>query len=316
MKQAIKLGVTDRTFLVFIPDSASTVGKGKTGLVAASLTVSYARVETDNDVTVTDVTSSLNNLSTLTDAHNDWGLLEVSATLAAGLYRLDVADAVFASGAWSAVVYVCVTSGLAAASPMEFILVAYDQLDGVRMGLTALPNAAAEAAGGLYTRGTGAGQINQASNGQVDVNVDTIKTNPVVNGGTITFPTTATLASTTNITAGTVTTVSGNVNGSVGSVTGLTASNLDATVSSRLATSGYTAPPSAASIAAAVWAVVIFGSTTAIQLMRGFAAALLGKASGLGTTNVKYRDPDDSKDVIDATVDADGNRTAITLDLT
>jgi hypothetical protein len=35
---------------------------------------------------------------------------------------------------------------------------------------TALPNAAAEAAGGLYTRGTGAGQINQAANGQVDAN--------------------------------------------------------------------------------------------------------------------------------------------------
>lgn len=38
------------------------------------------------------------------------------------------------------------------------------------------------------------------------VDVETIKTNPVVNGGTVTFPTGATLASTTNITAGTVTT--------------------------------------------------------------------------------------------------------------
>jgi hypothetical protein len=38
------------------------------------------------------------------------------------------------------------------------------------------------------------------------VDVDTIKTNPVVNAGTITFPTGATLASTTNITAGTITT--------------------------------------------------------------------------------------------------------------
>lgn len=38
------------------------------------------------------------------------------------------------------------------------------------------------------------------------VDVETIKTNPVVNGGTITFPTGATLASTTNITAGTITT--------------------------------------------------------------------------------------------------------------
>jgi hypothetical protein len=36
--------------------------------------------------------------------------------------------------------------------------------------------------------------------------VDQIKTNAVVNGGTITFPTTATLASTTNITGGTITT--------------------------------------------------------------------------------------------------------------
>lgn len=39
------------------------------------------------------------------------------------------------------------------------------------------------------------------------VDVDTIKTNPVVNAGTITFPSGATLASTTNITAGTITTV-------------------------------------------------------------------------------------------------------------
>lgn len=38
------------------------------------------------------------------------------------------------------------------------------------------------------------------------VDVETIKTNPVVNAGTVTFPTTATLASTTNITAGTITT--------------------------------------------------------------------------------------------------------------
>jgi hypothetical protein len=39
------------------------------------------------------------------------------------------------------------------------------------------------------------------------VDVDTIKTNPVVNGGTVTFPTNSTLASTTNITGGTITTV-------------------------------------------------------------------------------------------------------------
>jgi hypothetical protein len=36
---------------------------------------------------------------------------------------------------------------------------------------TALPNAAAEAAGGLYTRGTGAGQINQTVNGLANANL-------------------------------------------------------------------------------------------------------------------------------------------------
>lgn len=122
MKRYILPGTTDYTVLVFIPDPTSTTGAGKTGLVAADLTVSYTRVETDNDVVVTDVTSSLNDLSALTDPHNDWGLLQVSATLAPGLYRLDIADAVLASGAWTAVVQVQITSGLAAVSPMEFVL--------------------------------------------------------------------------------------------------------------------------------------------------------------------------------------------------
>lgn len=52
----------------------------------------------------------------------------------------------------------------------RFDVVAYDPQDAVRLGMTALPNAAAEAAGGLFTRGTGAGQINQAANGMIDTN--------------------------------------------------------------------------------------------------------------------------------------------------
>lgn len=43
-------------------------------------------------------------------------------------------------------------------------------------------------------------------------------------------------------------------------------------------------------------------------------AVLLGKASGLATTTAIYRAVDDSKDRVTATVDADGNRTALTLD--
>lgn len=45
-------------------------------------------------------------------------------------------------------------------------------------------------------------------------------------------------------------------------------------------------------------------------------SALAGKSSGLATATAVYRSADDSKARITATVDADGNRTAITLDAT
>lgn len=61
---------------------------------------------------------------------------------------------------------------------------------------------------------------------------------------------------------GSVTGAVGSVTGAVGSVTGLTAANLDATVSSRLASASYTSPPSAATIAQAVWDVLTSALTT------------------------------------------------------
>ncbi len=50
------------------------------------------------------------------------------------------------------------------------------------------------------------------------------------------------------------------------------------------------------------------------QTLRLMLSATAGKASGLATTTAIYRDTNDSKDRITATVDADGNRTAITYD--
>lgn len=64
----------------------------------------------------------------------------------------------------------------------------------------------------------------------------------------------------------------------------------------------------------AIWAEVMTGTTTAVQAMRGFIAAILGKASGL-PTNPKYRNVADTKNVINAATDRDGNRTTVTLDL-
>lgn len=66
----------------------------------------------------------------------------------------------------------------------------------------------------------------------------------------------------------------------------------------------------------AIWDEVLEGSYTARQLMRAFAAALAGKVSGAGTTTITFRNTGDSKDVITATVDVNGNRSEVTLDLT
>lgn len=68
-------------------------------------------------------------------------------------------------------------------------------------------------------------------------------------------------------------------------------------------------------IAAAVWAFVVEGATTAVQIMRGIAGFAMGKASGGGAGPVRFRDLADTKNRIDMTVDASGNRTAVARDL-
>jgi hypothetical protein len=57
------------------------------------------------------------------------------------------------------------------------------------------------------------------------------------------------------------------------------------------------------------------GTTTFRQSTRLQNAVLAGKASGLATTTAVYRDLADTKDRISATVDADGNRSAVTRDV-
>lgn len=74
--------------------------------------------------------------------------------------------------------------------------------------------------------------------------------------------------------------------------------------------------PSAASIASTVWATACDGAVTAIQLMRGFAAVLMGKVSGADANNPVFRNLGDTKDVVSTTGDANGNRTAVVRDLT
>lgn len=64
------------------------------------------------------------------------------------------------------------------------------------------------------------------------------------------------------------------------------------------------------------WTEVIESGYTAAEILRLLASVMAGKSSGGGGATVTFRDAADSKNRITATVDANGNRTAITLDAT
>lgn len=156
--RTIKAGTTDVSVVIRIVDS--TDGTPETGVVfnTSGIDLEYRR-ELAASVDITEAT-----LAALTTAHADGGFLHIGN----GYYRLDLPDAACAAGATGVLVHGTVTGMVVIGCYIE--LVAYDPADTVRLGLTALPNAAAEAAGGLFTRGTGAGQINQAANGMIDTN--------------------------------------------------------------------------------------------------------------------------------------------------
>lgn len=74
--------------------------------------------------------------------------------------------------------------------------------------------------------------------------------------------------------------------------------------------------PTAAAIVAALFAEAVEGTTTFQESMALQNAAAAGKASGMGTTSATLRNLADTIDRIAATVDADGNRTAVTTTFT
>jgi hypothetical protein len=72
--------------------------------------------------------------------------------------------------------------------------------------------------------------------------------------------------------------------------------------------------PTAAQNAGAVGARVVEGTLTQDEITRIILAVEAGKAAGGGTTTITFRDQADTKDRVTATVDENGNRTAITVD--
>ena len=99
-KLTLKKGLTDVTVYLFVQDSSKTTGEGLTGLAynTANLVASYVR-PLGSRTAIT-----LATLAEVTSAHTDGGFKEIDATNMPGVYRLDLPDAVCATGVPSAVV--------------------------------------------------------------------------------------------------------------------------------------------------------------------------------------------------------------------
>jgi len=169
MKQFIKKGKTSQRIAVKILDSSQTDGRGLTALVfnSAGLTAYYWR-EDQGNVGATVITLATATRGTFTSS----GFIEKDATNMPGWYEIGIPDAALATGAnWVGIQLKGATN--MAQVDLEIELVDFDPADGVRLGLTALPNAAAAATGGVPTvdasnavkvqSGTGANQIDLTS---------------------------------------------------------------------------------------------------------------------------------------------------------
>jgi len=162
-KISVKSGTTSLTVNLFIMDSASTTGAGKTGLAynTASLTAYYCLA----GAAAAAITLAT---QTVTGAWSSGGFVEIDATNMPGWYRLDVPNAAIASGRFSSI-HLKGASGMAPL-PLEIELTAVDNSDSVRGGLTALPNVNSGSAGAIITSGTGTAQLSVSGGvGQADV---------------------------------------------------------------------------------------------------------------------------------------------------
>lgn len=137
--RSVKKGATDQSVVIRIVDA--TDGTPETGVAynTSGIDLWYRR----EGATKTGITEA--SLSALNDAHTDGGILHIGD----GYYRLDLPDAAFASGANGVMIGGAVTGMVVMGCYVH--LVDYDPQDAVRLGLTALPNAAANATGGLMT---------------------------------------------------------------------------------------------------------------------------------------------------------------------
>ena len=224
--RTVKAGTADVSVTLRIVDS--TDGTPETGVAYNTSGIDlWFRREGEAVTSITEV-----DLAALTTAHDPGGFKHISH----GWYRLDLPDAACATGVKGVQIGGTVTGMVVLAPYIE--LSAYDPYDTVRLGLTALPNAAADAAGGLPISDAGGLDLDGLNSNvsailtdtgttldgkldTIDGIVDAILLDTGTDGVVVAAAskTGYTLAATTGLGNQTAN-ITGNLSGSVGSVTG------------------------------------------------------------------------------------------------
>ena len=145
MSEPIPAGSTDQTIDVFLQDSSSSTGAGLTGLLynTSGLTCYYRKGATGTSTQLSLATQTVGG------AHSDGGFVEIDSTNQPGMYRLDLSDTIVASEGY-------VTIYLQGAANLLPTPIRVDVVSATRgLAGTALPAAAADAAGGLVISDAG-----------------------------------------------------------------------------------------------------------------------------------------------------------------
>lgn len=280
-----KKGTTSKVYHVRITSSVD--GSAKTGLANTAISCYYMRSGASAAVNAT--VNSISTLGTFAGSASAAAFKEVSAANMPGEYEVHIPNNALATGAGD-VTLLFKDAGANDFTPVriQVQLVDYDPADTVRLGLTALPNAAAGSTSGLPI----SSDLTTATN-MKDLILGTSIPGAFTTPGTLGYNIGTYLAAA-------VATAQGVWEYATRTITGVT-----------------TAGGQAIADAILDRADAIETGATPRGALRLILADAAGKASGGGTTTFILRNAvADTKPRITATVDLDGNRSAITWDQT
>jgi len=280
----VTAGSTNVSVYYYIVQDASATSPGEpvTGLLFSDIETGGSASFVRQGAARVDLT--LITLASASATHADGGFILVDDTNMPGLYRCDYPDAAFVTGVDQVFTQIVVASANnAVAAPILVDLTDVDLRDSVRAGLTALPNAAADAAGGLPISDAGGLDLD----GRLDADVSsrlapttasrtldvTAAGNAGIDWANVENPTTALNLSSTNID---VDQVVASVSGAVGSVTGAVGS-----VTGSVGSVAGNVDGSTASVTGAVGSV-----TGAVGSVTGSVGSVAGNVDGNVTGSV------------------------------